>query len=316
MKKNIALFIYTAVITVFLSACGGGSDSDENDSSSVTPTPPVTTQPSQPMTVSTSLISTSVDELGSVSGSFSAGNVNGTLSATSSYSGKGKVKIDVSGNSVNVTFTAPEMNNDLIEQFVVTAKDSKTSHTVTFTANVKNTSAVSKVSFLTAYASSVSQKSLFADMTNIYRFYSSAGVYVGETTASDADDYQDAFSDSQTVAYSTLAKNSSYSSAAITKMLADYKTGALSETDIDSTISGLQTYILSINTTLATKISDIAALSDKLPVFTPGELSMTLTGMSSLIGNPSMGSYVNGQWVFNSEFALIGKIISSTCAAE
>ncbi len=307
MSKN-KLFTIAAISALCLSmtACGGGGDDETND----------TTQPSQPMTVSTSLISASVDELSPVSGSFSVSNVNGTLSATSSYSGKGKVKIDVSGNTVNVTFTAPEVNNDFIEQFVVTAKDSKTSHAVTFTANIKNASIVSKVSFLTAYTSSVSQKSLFADMANIYRFYSSAAVYAGETTAAEADDYQDAFSDAQIVAYRTLAQNSSYSSVAIAQMLADYKIGALSETDIDSTISGLQTYILSINTTLATKISEIAEFSDKLPVFTPGELSMTLTGMSSLIGNPSMGSYVNSQWVFNSEFALIGKIISSTCAAE
>ncbi|MGI2224757.1 hypothetical protein [Shewanella frigidimarina] len=316
MKKKIAIFIYTTVLTVFLSACGGG-DSDSGDT---TPTPPIATPPATsvttPMTVSANTINLSVDELGAVSTSINASNVNGSLSATNNYTGSGKVSVVVSGNTAKITFTASEMFNDKSEQFAVTIKDSKSSQTVNVTTNVSNVSATNKLSLLTSYAASLSQKSLFNDMTNIYRFYSSAAVLLGEISPADADSYQAQFSNTQMTAYSTLAASDTYSSAAINKIVSDYGSGLISEKDIDSVINGLQASAQAANTQLAATINEMATYSDKLPMVTPGELSMTITGLSSFVGNTSMGAYIDNEWVFNGEFVLIGKIISSTCAAE
>jgi hypothetical protein len=316
MKKQIAIFIYTTVLTVFLSACGGG-DSDSVDTPS---TPPISIPPATsvttPMTVSANTINLSVDELGAVSTSINASNVSGSLSATNNYTGSGKVSVVVSGNTAKITFTASEMFNDKSEQFAVTIKDSKSSQTVNVTTNVSNVSATNKLSLLTSYAASLSQKSLFNDMTSIYRFYNSAAVLLGEISPSDADTNQDQFKNTQMTAYSTLAASDTYSLTAINKIVSDYGSSLISEKDIDSVINGLQGSAKSANTQLAVTINEMAAYSDKLPAVTPGELSMTITGLSSFVGNTSMGAYIDNEWVFNSEFALIGKIISSTCNAE
>jgi hypothetical protein len=304
IKRSLCGLAMASALCGLLTACGGGGDSDNASSVDA---------PVAKMTLSVTSASLSADELTSASTSFFSTNAAGALVLSHDYSGDGSVDITESGNKITVTYTAPELIQDQVDAFTISVSDGDVSKKVLLNLHSVNASVISKLEFLSAYVTAMKGQTLFSDLDSVYRVYNTAAVFINKMSPKEADSYQDAFSDTQSMIYSLYEKSDKFSSSAVNQVVLDYKDNLLNEDDIDLLTSGIQEKILGVNTTLSATIGEIASLSDNLPSITPDQLSISGNGLSPLVGNAAMGAYVNEKWVFNDEYSLIEKILSSTC---
>jgi hypothetical protein len=310
-KHSLNKIALIGLTSFFLTACGGGGGDSEPDKKPVTP-PPVETTFSLNKTVE----SASINEFGTHAFSLTASDVSGTLTATHTYSGQGDLLVTSSGNTVNVTFSYPELMQDVTDKFNIDISDSKTTKTVAVTLAGKNTSIEDKFSLISTYANLLTNRLLFTDIENLHQFYNSAAKLIGKISAFDADENTSSLQSIIATAYSALDANEDFSVAQIDAIKSKYDLKEVTEKEVDDLIAILQIVMQTKANNILESVNLVADHSDKLPAVDAGPLEMVVTGLSQFVGNDAMGSYVNGQWVFNDKYALVGKILSANCSAE
>ncbi|PCH94027.1 MAG: hypothetical protein COB83_12690 [Gammaproteobacteria bacterium] len=302
MNKKIITLISTASLTI-LSACGGGSDS----SSKPQPAP-------TPLSVTASNSSLSTNELETASTSISLTNASGTVTTSNNYSGSGSISTTINGNVIEVNFTAPDVENNIEETFTVSISDSDETKSLTFTANITNTSGDKLVSDISQVKIAFDQQDYFAELSNIFTTYNKIVTLTSVYSQSVANNHHTQFNDVLTSANASVTANE-ITPESIQTAIDSYNSNTLTETELSVIFNDATALLNEKSLPLLTSINDIAKQSDKLPELL--ELSFQVnSSLSAFIGNNNYGEWADNTWQYKTDFSIIESVLTSTCLAQ
>jgi len=302
MSKNIIPLIATASLTL-LTACGGGGDSGTKPQ----PTP-------KPLAITTSSSTLNTNELESASADISLSNANGTVTASNNYAGTGSVSTKVNGNKIEVLYTAPDTENNTEESFTISVSDADETKSLTFTANVINSSGDELVSDISQVKTAIAQQDYFTEISNIFTSYNKLAMLTSVYNQSMAKSFNVQFNDALTFAKTSITENE-INPESIQIAIDSYNANTLTETELSVTFNNAIALFNEKNLPLLTSVNNIANLSDKLPELP--ELNYQVNGsLSAFIGNNNYGEWVDSIWQYKAEFSIIESVLTSTCLAQ
>jgi predicted transglutaminase-like cysteine proteinase len=303
MNKKIITTV-SAVSLATLSACGGGG----GDSSSK-PQPAPT-----PLSITASSTALNANELESANTNISLTNASGTVTTSNNYSGGGSVSTTINGNEIEVNFTSPDVENNIEEGFTVSVSDADETKTLTFTANITNTSGDMRVTDISIIKTALEQQNYFAEISHIFTTYNKMAILTSVYSQAMANSYNAQFNDALTSA-KTAVTAYEITPESIQTVVDNYNANTLTETELSVTLNDAMTLLNEQSLPLLSSINDIANQSDKLPQLP--ELNYQVnSSLSPFTGNTLYGDWFENTWQYKAEFSIIESMLTSTCLAQ
>jgi hypothetical protein len=294
-------------LSFFMLACGGGSDTKP---SQVTP-PPVIVSPPAVATIDFSLPET-VDITESSSKSITLDiNYSSTLPLTVTFSETPDV-IAITANSrstsvfdlsISVTDVLGRIEEENVVDVSVTDGAVTTTHQISL--RIINQSLTDKFAPVEALLSHAENYSYSGELSSINRFVTDKAYLTGTLSHQASSALQDSLS----LLADTITHSGLEVFQTIYKSLLSQK-GSLTETEFDQLISDAQTSLSEENELFTNLLTDLNSMSiNTLPPFQTLYFSHLVNGFSLFYGNANYGTWADGNWVFNSQWAFLERLL-------
>jgi hypothetical protein len=304
MSKLNKKIIMSAFSALALSACGGGGESDEAKPTQTIPVP----TPTLSLSLSESIITINEDE-------------QGVISLNASYTGQSTIAYTVSFSSEISGLTAEVVDNELRISAGELENEHVISLTLTASSTVDNLSAEKwleiNLNNLSVIAV-IGEVELWNDIDSVFKLddfeflspmYAKAAYFNGAITKSE---YQIKISEFEALKVKATNKKTSEENTLLSNSIADYQSNLITETELISLLSGVQTLTNTEYRQLAEKVNELALLTDgALPLLSSESFGYVeeYGVFSGIIGAESMGTFTDNMWQFSEEYQFLETLI-------
>ncbi len=296
---------------VTLTACGGGSDGDNEGSDTTATVPPKVETPSPTISLSLGQSSLAINE-----------QEEAKVALTSNYTGTGDIVYAITFSPVLGELSAQVIDNEL----VITASELENTltSTLTITASSSNgdVTAINKTIDLSLINASVdnvlAEVELWKDSEQVFKFDDFDNAITFYTKSAYFNGGLDNSAVTEKVAEFTAIKQNAIeqkSSAEVTLLVnasANYQNNSISETELQAILLNVKTLAEAQYNKLAENINLLASLTnDNLPAL-PSltyQYSDKYQAFSGIIGNTQMGVFAGELWTFNQEYQFLNTLI-------
>jgi hypothetical protein len=307
MKKS-KLITYLTPCIFILSACGGGggASSTTSNKSPVIPIPA--------MTVTTSSKDLVVDELLTINAILSVKNADQDYTVLIDYSGYGNLEQVINGDDLTVKYTAPEVNQEIQEQFSVTISDKDDSITALYSVSINNASALVAITSIEKLIALSESQGYYEELKRVARIAIKMNSFKNQ---SKQDQSNLAITSFEATRLSVLNENQyiEVDPVYLQEQIDSFNDGTSNESHLLGVIEGAASRItLEVGPILA-ELSRIISLSESIPTIPSYSFSINGDKYSGLIGNTEYGSFVDEEWVFSDEYTILESILLSSCSS-
>jgi len=306
--------IYCAIALTQVTACGGGSEANSPDGSVNPPTgtnPPVTKN----MTVSSSVESITLGENEEVTFTLTAHDETGTLSADlTQYAGIGTVSSTISGSTISVTYSLPEMVNSTSEGIPITVKDSDDEVELSIPVSAINTSGEVTLNKVKTLRNAIEQRSVYNDILLAAKSYSTMQYLNGEISKSTSIKQSESLSSAKSESYMWgFDVYMDVNVGRIDERIANYENSEIAEPELDTLFYSIRDKLTNGASYLIEAANEVAEQSGSTSPFPSYIVSTSPLGVSGFIGNEQYGSWQGDDWVFTEEYQLLNNVVNSPC---
>ncbi len=303
--------IMLTLCCVTLTACGGGSDGDNEGSDTTATVPPKVETPSPTISLSLGQSSLAINE-----------QEEAKVALTSDYTGTGDIVYAITFAPIlkelsaqiidnELVITASELKNTLTSTLTVTASSSNgdvTAINETINLSLINTSVDPLLAEVELWKDS-EQVFKFDDFDNAITFYTKSAYFNGGLDNSAVTEKVAEFT---TIKQNALEQISSAEVTLLVNASANYQNNSISETELQAILSNVKTLAGAQYNKLAQHINVLASLTNNT---TPALPSLTYQfndryqAFSGIIGNTQMGAFDGDTWTFNQEYLFLNTLI-------
>jgi hypothetical protein len=316
LNKKIMSAFSALALSALASACGGGGGSDEAKPTQTIPVP----TPTLSLSLSESIITINENE-------------QGIISLDTSYTGQSTIDYTVSFSSEISGVTAEVIDNEL----QITADELENEHVITLTLTASsaadNLSAEKSLEINLNNLSVtmvIDEVELWSDVDSVFKFddfglvlpiYAKAAYFNGAISKSE---YPIKISEFEALQAEAVNKKLSEENTLLSKGVANYQSNSITETELISLLSGVQTLTNNEHSKLAEKVNELAKLTDEaLPLLSSASFGYVeeYGVFSGIIGAESMGTFTDGVWQFSEQYQFLEMLIpalgkNSECSAN
>lgn len=294
MKKLSLLVIISSFA---LTACGGGGDSEGSKSvAAVVPTPAAysfSLSQNEVVTNESTKVEISVTESGATSPSYTVESDNGIVKANVS---SGKLVIDIG-----------DVDRRSSAKIKVTGTQGPATKTVEVLLNITNTSAEEIVANISGFISAKPTFETLNEEAQVFEFLTDLAYVSGNITKSAANtmrnQYESAISESKSNLENVFDE--------LSTTLSSYQSGSISDANLETEYDDAMA-LVNAHGKIALDQINIASSSlsvvSEIPV-NGFAYNKSLTVFSQFIGNNNIGAVETDTWVFNSEYAYLGRLL-------
>lgn len=306
--------LYYAIALTQVTACGGGSNANSSDGSVNPPTdtnPPVT----KDMTVTSSVETINSGENEEVTFTLTAHDKTGTLSVDlSQYSGIGTVSSTISGSTISVTYSLPEMDNNASEDIPITVKDSDDEVAFSIPVSAINTSGEIILEKVKALRNAIEERSVYNDILLAAKSYSAMQYLNGEISKSTSIKQSESLASAKSESFMWgFDVYMDVNVGRIDERITNYENSEISEPELETLFYSIRDKLSNGAAYLIDAANGIAEQSGSTAPFPSYIVSVSPLGVSGFIANEKYGSWQGDSWVFKQEYQLLNQVVTSPC---
>ncbi len=310
--------IYCALVLTQVTACGGGSETNSNNNSSGgSSNPPVTTYPpvTKDMTVTSSVESISLGENKAVTFILTAHDETGTLSIDlSKYAGIGSVSSVINGSTISITYSLPDIDNNVSEEIPITVRDSDDEVAFNIPVSAINTSGEITLDKIKTLRNAIEQRAVYNDILLAAKSYSAMQYLNGEISKSTLIKQSESLASAKSESFMWgFDVYMDVNVERIDERIVNYENSEIAEPELETLFYSIRDKLTNGAAYLIEATNGIAEQSSSTPLFPSYIVSASPLGVSGFIGNEQYGSWQGDDWVFTEEYQLLNNVVKSPC---